>query len=71
MLVLSRMLGEQLVINGDIVVKVVAIRGNKVRIGIAAPPDVSVNRHEVHCRLSKSPPAGPSPAADPARSVPE
>lgn len=67
MLVLSRMVGEQIVISDDIVVKIVAIRGNKVRIGIAAPPSVRVDRQEVHARLSKSAPAGP--AADPAHPV--
>jgi carbon storage regulator len=69
MLVLSRLVGEQIVINDDIVVKVVAIRGNKVRIGIDAPPSIRVDRQEVHDRLSKSSSADPVPDADPAHSV--
>jgi carbon storage regulator len=69
MLVLTRMMGEQVVIDDTIVVKVVAIRGNKVRIGIEAPADVRVDRQEVHDRLSKSPPRQPAPLADTLRSV--
>lgn len=48
MLVLSRKLGESIVIREDIVIKVVEIRGDKVRLAIAAPADVPVNRQEIH-----------------------
>ena len=48
MLVLSRKCDQKIVINDQIVVTVVAIRGDKVRIGIEAPPDVPVHRHEVY-----------------------
>jgi|YNPBryantNP2012_1023418.scaffolds.fasta_scaffold51144_1 carbon storage regulator len=47
MLVLSRKCNEQIVIGDDIVVTVVAIRGGTVRIGIDAPPHVTVHRQEV------------------------
>jgi len=47
MLVLSRKLNEEIVIDGQVVVKVVAINGHKVRLGIKAPPRVRVNRREV------------------------
>jgi len=47
MLVLSRKCNEQIVIGDDIVVTVVAIRGGTVRIGIEAPPHVTVHRQEV------------------------
>jgi carbon storage regulator len=50
MLVLSRKAGEQLVIDGCITVTVLETRGNKVRLGIDAPPEVSVHRQEVHQR---------------------
>jgi carbon storage regulator len=50
MLVLTRHGGEQIVIAGDIVVTVVAIEGNKVRLGIEAPKSVRVDRKEVHSR---------------------
>lgn len=47
MLVLSRKFGEEILIGGDVRVTVVAIRGDKVRLGIEAPKDVPVNRREV------------------------
>jgi carbon storage regulator len=50
MLVLSRHIGEEIVIDGNIRVKVIAIRGDRVRIGIVAPSDVTVDRQEVHDR---------------------
>lgn len=48
MLVLSRKIGEKVVIDGCITVTVVALDGNKVRLGITAPPKVRVDREEVH-----------------------
>ena len=47
MLVLSRKKNESIVINNDIVVTVVEIRGDKVRLGIVAPKEVPVHRQEV------------------------
>ncbi|MCM3661943.1 carbon storage regulator CsrA [Georgenia satyanarayanai] len=47
MLVLSRKVGEQIVIGVDIVLTVVDVRGDTVRLGIAAPRHVTVNRAEV------------------------
>ena len=48
MLVLTRKVGEEIVIGGDIHVVVVAVQGAKVRIGISAPKDVVVDRQEIH-----------------------
>lgn len=48
MLVLSRKKNESIVINNEIVITVVEIRGDKVRLGIVAPRDVSVHRQEVY-----------------------
>jgi carbon storage regulator len=48
MLVLSRRLGEEIVINDNIRVKVVAIQGNRVRLGFVAPEEVTVHREEIH-----------------------
>jgi carbon storage regulator len=47
MLVLSRKLGEKIVINGDIVVTVVKIDRNQIRLGIEAPKDVAIYRQEI------------------------
>jgi carbon storage regulator len=48
MLVLSRKKNESIIINDNIVVTVVEIRGDKVRLGIDAPKDVSVHRREIY-----------------------
>jgi carbon storage regulator len=47
MLVLSRQIGESIVIDHNIIVTVIEIRGEKIRLGIIAPYEVSVNRQEV------------------------
>lgn len=51
MLVLSRKLGESIVIGDDIVLTVVEVRGDQVRLGIDAPRSVSVHRKEIHDEL--------------------
>lgn len=48
MLVLSRMRDEQIVINDNIVITVVDIRGDKVRLGIDAPKEIPVHRREIY-----------------------
>jgi carbon storage regulator len=50
MLVLSRRVGEQIVIGDDIRITVVAVQGNRVRIGVSAPPTVCVDRREINER---------------------
>ena len=50
MLVLTRRIGEEIVIGGDVRVKVVLVKGDKVRLGISAPDCVTVDRQEVHAR---------------------
>ncbi len=53
MLVLSRKKNEQIVIDGNVVVTVVQIRGDKVRVGIEAPRHIPVHRKEVHEALKR------------------
>ena len=60
MLVLSRRLGETLIIGDDVKITVLGISGNQVRLGIAAPKDVSVHREEVYRRIQEE--IGQSPA---------
>jgi carbon storage regulator len=68
MLVLSRKKNESIVINNDITVTVVEIRGDKVRLGIVAPKEVPVHRQEVydqiHGKDSTAPTANSSIAAN-------
>lgn len=53
MLVLSRRLGETLIIGDDIKITVLGISGNQVRLGIAAPKEVTVHREEVYLRIKE------------------
>lgn len=64
MLVLSRKKNESIVINNDITVTVVEIRGDKVRLGIVAPKEVPVHRQEVYDAIHSSKNAA-TPAPDP------
>lgn len=48
MLILSRKLNESIVINGNIVVKVLRIERDTVKLGIQAPPELPVHRQEIH-----------------------
>lgn len=53
MLVLTRNVGEKIIIDNHIQITVVAIKGGKVRIGIEAPTFIRVDREEVHQRLAE------------------
>ena len=53
MLVLSRKIGEKIVINDNIVVTIVDIRGDKVRLGIEAPKEIPVERPDAKNRQKK------------------
>ena len=64
MLVLSRKKNESIIINDNITVTVIEIRGDKVRLGIEAPKDVTVHRREVYDAIQsqgKSRDLGPTP----------
>jgi carbon storage regulator len=54
MLILSRKLNESVVINGQITVKIIGCDGDRVRLGIQAPIDVPVHRHEVYEEIQRA-----------------
>jgi carbon storage regulator len=53
MLILTRRVGENIVIGDEVVITVLGIKGNQVRIGINAPKNVSVHREEIYQRIQQ------------------
>lgn len=64
MLILTRRVGETLMIGDAVTVTVLGVKGNQVRIGITAPKDVAVHREEIFQRLHKDDAGGTQPVAD-------
>ncbi len=56
MLILTRRVGETLMVGDDVQVTVLSVQGNQVRIGIQAPENVSVHREEIYKRIKNQSP---------------
>lgn len=56
MLILSRRTDESIVIGDEVTITILSVKGKQVRIGINAPPDVSVHREEIYQRIQNGEP---------------
>lgn len=64
MLILTRRVGETLTVGDDVTVTVLSVRGNQVKLGINAPPDIAVHREEIYQRIQREKTSAVAPIAE-------
>ncbi|MRI34910.1 carbon storage regulator [Endozoicomonas sp. OPT23] len=64
MLILTRRVGETLMVGDEVTVTVLGVKGNQVRIGVNAPKEVAVHREEIYQRIQKEKEGPGSDAAE-------
>ncbi len=67
MLILTRRVGESVMIGDEVTVTVLGVKGNQVRIGVTAPKSVSVHRQEIYERIRAEQSDGGAPPGDDAK----
>ncbi|HPF60010.1 MAG TPA: carbon storage regulator CsrA [Candidatus Competibacteraceae bacterium] len=65
MLILTRRVGETLMIGDEVTVTVLGVKGNQVRIGVNAPKDIAVHREEIYERIKREQDGSPQAAEQP------
>lgn len=68
MLILTRRVGETLMVGDDVTVTVLGVKGNQVRIGVNAPKDVAVHREEIYERIRNEKEGGAQSQIEPGNS---
>lgn len=63
MLILTRRVGESLIVGDDVTLTVLGVKGNQVRIGVNAPKEVSVHREEIYQRIQREKNGESNPSA--------
>lgn len=53
MLIVTRRVGEKIRIGGDVVVTILGVKGNQIRVGTNAPPEVQIHREEIYERINE------------------
>ena len=67
MLILTRRVGETVMIGNEVTVTVLGVKGNQVRIGVNAPKDVAVHREEIYERIKREEDGDSKPASLPTK----
>ncbi len=65
MLILTRRIGEKIIIGDDVIITIVGLKGSQVRIGTEAPPEVPVYREEIYQKILKERADGTGRASNP------
>ena len=69
MLILTRRVGETVMIGNEVTVTVLGVKGNQVRIGVNAPKDVAVHREEIYDRIKREEDGDPSAPPAPSKII--